>query len=379
MTASAPVAESGLKLIHEVTTARGLIVAGPAYAADQEAYAQHVYRLAEATGWPILADGLSPARHHVPIGVTVVSHYDLILRHAGLARDLTPRYVLGLESWPTSKVLREWLGQCQAEMLMVSPRESNGDAVHGRTREITSPIQALAFRGRASPDRSYVEAWAQAQDRATTALAEWMASAEVAAFEGRAAWNLGQSNLTERALVVASSMPVRDWEYFCSPADRSLRVYGNRGANGIDGTISTALGVARATQRPTVLLTGDLAFVHDSNGLMLARQAAVDLTILVINNAGGGIFEHLPIAQFRDEFERLFATPSEVDLGALCAAHGVAHQEVSLNTFATNVEELTTGSGVRVLEINTDRKADAAMRKRGFRMLAQQLGEPVSN
>lgn len=367
-----PAKTSGLRLIHQVTTSRGLIVAGPTTESDQATHAEQIYNLARATGWPILADGLSPARHFAPSDVTVVSFYDLILRNHKLARDLTPRYVLGLGSWPTSKVLREWLSQCLAEILLVSPREGSHDAVHGRTREITAPIAALEFGGSAAKDQNYQHAWAEAQIQAHAALSAWMASPETVGFEGRLAWNLAQKLSDNHALVVASSMPVRDWEYFCGAAGRGLNIYASRGANGIDGTLSTALGVARASQKPTVLLTGDLAFLHDSNGLMLARSFSGRLTVIVINNAGGGIFEHLPIAQFGAEFERYFATPAEVELGPLCAAHGVYHQRVEIPAVIATLNA-SAEPGLRVLEVTTDRKSDAALRKRAFRELAKRL------
>ncbi len=363
---------SEIKMVHQVTTSRGMIVSGPAYATDQASYARHVYDLAEATGWPILADGLSPARHFVPPGVTVVSHYDLILRNPTRARELTPRYVLGLESWPTSKALRQWLGQSQAEMLMVSPRSSAGDAVHGRTREITAPISALTFSGAAAKDTSYAKAWQAAQTTAANLLETWFNDENQAAFEGHVSRAVAGSTGPGHAVVLASSMPVRDWEYFCPAANRGCHVYSSRGANGIDGTFSTALGTARSTNHPTVLITGDLAFLHDSNGLMLAHESAADLTVIVVNNSGGGIFEHLPVARFDERFERLFATPTQVDLGKLCEAHRVRHRRIALSDLNSVLSDRQE-QGVRVIEVRTDRKADAVTRKRGFRELANQL------
>lgn len=369
---SLPIEITGLRLVHQVTTNRGLIVAGPSTEFDQATYAQKIYEIARSTGWPILADALSPARHHAPSDVTVVSFYDLILRNRTLARDLTPRYVLGLEAWPTSKILREWLSQCLAEILMVSSRAGSRDAVHGRTREITAPVAALEFTGKASQDRSYEKAWAEAQQKAEQSLSAWMQSPATDKFEGRMAWEMAQELSADQAIVIASSMPVRDWEYFCPAADRGSMVYASRGANGIDGTLSTALGVARANKRPTVLLTGDLAFLHDSNGLMLVKAFTGELTVIVINNSGGGIFEHLPVAQFETDFEQYFATPADVKFGPLCEAHGVDHQTIELSEVTPELRK-TPKPGVRVLEVRTERKADAALRKRGFRDLAKGL------
>jgi 2-succinyl-5-enolpyruvyl-6-hydroxy-3-cyclohexene-1-carboxylate synthase len=163
-------------------------------------------------------------------------------------------------------------------------------------------------------------------------------------------------------VVLGNSMPVRDVEYVWPAGDRALRTWCNRGANGIDGTLSTALGIAESAGRSTVLLTGDLAFLHDANGLLLRRHFRGSLTIIVINNDGGGIFEHLPIAQFDPPLEEFFATPQAVDLAALCAAHGVAHRR-GARLGALHGVDHAAGQRIRVLEVRTDRKRDAAGRR----------------
>ena len=149
-------------------------------------------------------------------------------------------------------------------------------------------------------------------------------------------------------------------------------MYFNRGANGIDGTLSTALGVAHGN-KPSVLLTGDLAFLHDSNGLLLRDKLVGSLTVVLINNNGGGIFEHLPVAKFDPPFEEFFATPQSVNFATLCAAHQVEHIAVrDLAHLSKLVSELPS-QGFRVLEITTDRKRDAAFRKKLFAQSAAKL------
>jgi 2-succinyl-5-enolpyruvyl-6-hydroxy-3-cyclohexene-1-carboxylate synthase len=173
---------------------------------------------------------------------------------------------------------------------------------------------------------------------------------------------LAQHLPEETTLFVANSMPVRDVEYFWPANDRRVRPLVNRGANGIDGTLSTALGVAHHGT-PTVLLTGDLALLHDANGFLTRPKFQGSLTIVLINNRGGGIFEHLPVAQFEPPFEEFFATPQEVDFASLCATHSVAHTLVRDWGQFTELIKTLPESGVRVLEVRTDRKKDAATRK----------------
>ena len=136
-------------------------------------------------------------------------------------------------------------------------------------------------------------------------------------------------------------------------------------ANGIDGTLSTALGVAQDAV-PTVLLTGDLALLHDSNGFLIAPRLRGSLTVVLINNQGGGIFEHLPVAQFGPIFEEFFATPQEADFKGLCAAHGVGHTFVEDWSHFISLVSAPPPAGLRVLEVRTDRKRDAAWRKDAF-------------
>jgi 2-succinyl-5-enolpyruvyl-6-hydroxy-3-cyclohexene-1-carboxylate synthase len=168
-------------------------------------------------------------------------------------------------------------------------------------------------------------------------------------------------------------MPVRDMEYFWAPGDSFIRPLCNRGANGIDGTLSTALGVAQAAGAPTVLLTGDLALLHDTNGWLIVPKFKGALTVVLINNAGGGIFEHLPVAEFEPPFEEFFATPQSVDFAKLCAAYAVDH--IAVSDWAQFAELIANPplNGVRVLEVRTDRKADAASRKKMFAELAAEL------
>jgi 2-succinyl-5-enolpyruvyl-6-hydroxy-3-cyclohexene-1-carboxylate synthase len=165
-------------------------------------------------------------------------------------------------------------------------------------------------------------------------------------------------------------MPIRDMEYVWPANDRGLRTFCSRGANGIDGTLSTALGVAHGGS-PSVLLTGDLALLHDSNGFLIAPKFKGSLTVVLINNHGGGIFEHLPVAQFNPVFEEFFATPQEVDFGRLCAAHGVEHVHVEDWSHFESLVSRLPASGIRVLEIATDRKRDAGWRKDAFASAAR--------
>jgi 2-succinyl-5-enolpyruvyl-6-hydroxy-3-cyclohexene-1-carboxylate synthase len=170
-------------------------------------------------------------------------------------------------------------------------------------------------------------------------------------------------------------MPVRDLEWFGHPAG-GVRVHANRGANGIDGVVSTAVGVALGSRRPTALLVGDLAFLHDSNGLLGATGRGIDLVVVVVDNDGGGIFSFLPQATSLadDRFEVLFGTPHGLDLVALARAYGVAAREVT--DVAAEVPAALAAGGVHVLVVRSDRAANVAVHDRLLAAVDAALGPP---
>ena len=387
---------------------RGLIVAGPG--------ADDCRMLALASGWPVLSDVLSGARH-AKRGVgeedlTMVSAYDAILRNDRMAAELAPELVLCVGGWPVSKALRAWIEKCAPEIYMAGPGSKNLDALHGLTTsrlfDDTGSPRFTPVREDLRGDPDYLAAWRKAEAAARAALDSSFAKiADTDFFEPRAAWLLAK-HLPERTPVfIANSMPVRDAEYFWPATTRGHQFYFNRGANGIDGTLSTALGVAHGNERPAVLLTGDLALLHDTNGFLIAAQSDAvaraaspcsqnmgklpmplesrglearatskptgwqpvprrfrgSLTIVLINNNGGGIFESLPVAKFDPPFETYFATPQNADFAKLCAAYGVEHTRIESWSQFTQLISALPARGVRVLEIRADRKRDTARRK----------------
>ncbi len=352
----------------------GAIVVGPAQPGAVEPFIAAVGEVARRLGWPVLADGLSPLRHHAARVPHLITTYDLILRNPAAAGRLKPEVVLCLGGWPTSKVLRGWLEESAATIWLATERVDNRDALHGRTIVLPISLPLLAAALPVAPDANgYERMWARYEQKSRPAL-DGRLKAEQGMFEPKAAWLLAQHLPAGTPLFIANSMPVRDVEYVWPASDRGIRPLGNRGANGIDGTLSSALGVAHAAELPAVLLTGDLALLHDTNGFLLRPKFRGSLTVVLINNRGGGIFEHLPIAQFETAFEEYFATPQEADFGKLCGAYGVEHVPVRDWTHFAELVATLPAAGLRVLELRTDRKNDAALRKQMFAELAAGLG-----
>jgi 2-succinyl-5-enolpyruvyl-6-hydroxy-3-cyclohexene-1-carboxylate synthase len=273
--------------------------------------------------------------------------------------------VLCLHDWPTSKALRQWLQVGDIEVLFVREDGRNPDALHGRTTLLRASVGALLKRIRpAGKAAGWLDGWGRVDRRIARRLTGELGVAE-GLFEGRVSAMLPEVLPSGTPVFVANSMPVRDLEYFCPANRRRLDVHCNRGANGIDGTLSTALGLAHGN-RPAVLLTGDLALLHDTNGFLLLPKFRGSLTVVLINNRGGGIFGHLPVARFEPPFEEFFATPQRADFAALCAAYGASHELVDDWRRLRGLLGKLPRQGVRVLEVRTDRRLDTQTRQRIF-------------
>ncbi len=363
-----------LPVILVPVAARGLIIAGPAQPTDPRRWSEAVWTLAKHHGWPVLADALNPLRTHASAEATLVTTYDAILRSPAMAKKLKPEFVMCIENWPTSKVLREWLTELNVPTMLLTASEQNHDPLHGRTWHFRHGIEEVSMSSTQTfPDagaEAYESSWRQAEAEARGLID--VALADDAAFEGGVVWKLSRHLPLETPLFIANSMPVRDAEYFWPMSDRRIRVLVNRGANGIDGTLSTALGVAHGN-KPAVLLTGDLALLHDTNGFLSAQHLRGSLTIVLINNNGGGIFDHLPVAKFDPPFEKFWATPQDVDFSKLCAAYGVSHVVARGGEQLIELISTLPESGVRVIEVVTDRKRDAPFRKKLFADVAAAL------
>jgi 2-succinyl-5-enolpyruvyl-6-hydroxy-3-cyclohexene-1-carboxylate synthase len=341
---------------------QGMIIAGPAQPQHPQNYCEAIAQLSKALGWPVLAEGLSPVRNYADLNPYLISTYDLILRNRQLAQHLKPAIVIHIGELPISKELRTWLDECKPRRWVIDPSYHNLDPLHGKTIHLRISIEQIGRWGNSShSNRSYLQTWCEAETKVRLAIDQKMATT-TQMFEGKAAWLLSQTLPASTPLFIANSMPVRDVEFFWSPGNTGIRPFFNRGANGIDGTLSTALGIAHQNQS-SVMLTGDLALLHDTNGFLLRNKFAGHLTIVLINNNGGGIFEMLPISKFDPPFEEFFATPQNINFAQLCVTYGLEHQLIqSWEQLKQLLNPLPT-QGIRVLELRTDRRADASWRQ----------------
>ncbi len=341
----------------------GIIIAGLAQPKNPQAYVEAIARLSQLLSFPVLAEALSPVRNYAGLNSHLITTYDSILRQETIAAELVPEIVIQIGELPTSKQLRQWLGKLDLQRWIIDPRNDNFDPLHGKTIHIRSSIEQLELNLTSDFDKTpsqYCQRWCELEAQTRTNLDNTLASLDEI-YEGKAVWLMSQSLAIATPVFIANSMSVRNAEYFWQPNNNQIVPYFSRGANGIDGTLSTALGIAY--QDAGVLLTGDLALLHDTNGFLIQQNFPGHLTIVAINNNGGGIFEMLPIASLTSEFEQYFATPQSVDLAKLCAAYNVEHQQIdNWQQLKQLLSNLPT-TGIRVLELVCDRARDAAWLK----------------
>ena len=332
---------------------RGIIVAGAGV--DDPAAVQ---RLATALQWPVLADPRSGCRH-LP---QAVSGFDSLLRDPGFAAAHTPTVVLHLGEAPASKVLGQWLQagaavhvQVHSQQRIIDPLGIITERVYGQPSTVCNELAPLVG---AAADGEWPARWQQAERAAQGALDDAL-SAEPVLTEAGVARVL--SGLAVR-LVVSSSMPVRDIEWFGRPGVRTV-VHSNRGANGIDGVIATGIGVAAGSGEATVVHLGDVAFCHDQSSLTALASRGLPLTIVVTDNDGGGIFSFLPQATTltHARFEQLFGTPHGTDIVALAAAHGLG---ACVATTAHDLQAAVADPAVAVVRVVSNRAANVQQHDR---------------
>ena len=299
---------------------RGVIVAGDRAARSVEE-ADRLLDLAAALGWPVFADHLSNVRLTHP---SVVTSFDSLLRVDALADEFRPEFVLRIGGLLASRVTNEWLARSGATQVGLDRWGIIPDPDHVLSERFTVDIATVLaqMEGVEPAPSGWGPRWERAEHTARTAIIGSLSSEPVVVQAAHSAAAGG-------SLVVSSSMPIRDLEWYGPRCDATgggrTAVYANRGANGIDGVISTAVGVALGSKLPTVCVIGDVAFLHDTNGLLGIGRRELPLLIMVIDNDGGGIFSFLPQASALDHerFEQLFGTPHGVHLGGLAAAHGL--------------------------------------------------------
>ena len=352
------------------TAERGLIVCGPQ---DDQGFPQAVARLAEELGYPLLADPLSQVRcgpHHNSL---VIDSYDAFLRDEETSAALTPDVVLRFGAMPVSRALPLYLQRhtgCRQIVIDGGGRRNDAsltasETLHADPRSFCDallealPAPASSRNGQSSSE--WAGRWQRTAQQAGDALRRGLADKPGLSEPGVFA-QLAERLPDGATLFAGNSMPVRDLDTSFPGGTRQVRFLANRGASGIDGVVSTALGASAAGAGPLVLVIGDLSFYHDMNGLLAARRHDLNATIVLVNNDGGGIFSFLPQANEAEHFEELFGTPHGLDFRPAAEMYGLAYRHVeSWEEFRSAIDESIGSPGVGLVEVRTERRANVRL------------------
>ena len=364
---------------------RGLIVAGPM---DGTSHMDAIAGMAAACGYPILADPLSGLRAGPHDRSLVIARGDQLARPGPWIDAHTPDLVIRFGAMPTSKPIVQLLQRTTPELVVVDGDGGWREAalipatfVHADPATTALDVAAAldAQTQAIAGSRTWLDGWLTADRAADRAMTSWLADLDEP-FEG-APFAHAPAALPEGAVLWAgNSMPVRDLDGWLPNTDRALRIHSNRGANGIDGVVSTALGSAAVAGAPVVLVVGDVSFLHDLGALVTARLMGVSLTVVLVQNDGGGIFSFLPQAAadapavgLPEHYEKLFGTPHGIDAGPIVTALGHRHQRVDGDSLESALTAAVGTPGLTVLELRTDRARNVQLHRAAAAAVATAL------
>ena len=338
---------------------RILILAGPQIDIDE---AETICSFGEALQAPILADPLSNVRG-CDTSKVVISTYDALLARQALWYELKPDCVIQFGQIVVSKRVQQMIASwTDLEYIEVNPTMDSMNPTGKTTMHMQASIDVFTnLYGVKNDSPAYLGKWQHLETAGKQKLGT--AIEEPSCFEGRTIRELQQHISDNAQVLIANSMSIRDFDYFWFSGESKAVLYGNRGVNGIDGTISTALGLA-VNGRPTYLVTGDLSLFHDLNGLAVAKTHNLNLTIILHNNDGGGIFEYLP-QKGTKHFDYLFSTSQGLDYSGAAKLYGCGYTKISSpDELSSVLAKIGQESGVHIIEIPTNREYSRELHKK---------------
>ncbi|AFY73002.1 2-succinyl-5-enolpyruvyl-6-hydroxy-3-cyclohexene-1-carboxylic-acid synthase [Synechococcus sp. PCC 7502] len=338
-----------------------------------------VKALAIATGYPLLAEATGMNRHGV------ISHYDSFLRSPQFTQTHIPDLVIRFGAMPTSKAYQLWL-QNQTQQItqqIIIGNGKNTDPTHNFAQiinadpinfclEVTNYLKTNNYQPPNYEQISWQQKFTNIESITKAAVNNFLSKIHTL-FDGKVYSELAQWLPEYTYLYVANSTAIRDLDSFFH-SDLSIPVLVNRGANGIDGTLSSALGAAWGCDRPMILICGDLAFYHDLNGLMAVKKYGINLTVILLNNDGGGIFQMLPIAKFNPPFEEFFGTAHGLDFAPIVKSYGCDYVKIqNWQHLQEAVLESLQTQGTQVLEIKSDRQINQKLHQQFWQYVISEV------
>lgn len=332
-------------------TTKGIIVVGEL---SKNSDTQILWDFIRTMQWPVVVEALSNLRSRVPEDCMpyVMTTYDAFLKHEPTSQLLAPETVIRFGAQPISKFLMQFLAASAQNYIVVDESPLYRDSYAVATHVVHATIGKWLYEIQESNEAAaYRELWQQVQQET---LCEITSYTSYTIDEGAYVQQLFET-VDEANVFASSSMPIRDVDTFMAPTEKNIQIIANRGANGIDGVVSTAFGYSAASKLTTYLVIGDLATLHDMSGLLATRYQEIDCTIIVMNNDGGGIFSYLPQSKIEEHYEDLFGTPTALGFEQLAQMFHCQYDRITtLDEFKHALSGEKT-SGVRILEVMTDR------------------------
>ncbi|RTQ93373.1 2-succinyl-5-enolpyruvyl-6-hydroxy-3-cyclohexene-1-carboxylic-acid synthase [Lysinibacillus telephonicus] len=338
-------------------TKRGFIIVGElALGSDLK----QIWSFIRKLKWPVLVESLSNLRANVPEDCTpyIISTYDALLKNSNFKEKVVADTVIRFGAQPVSKFLTIFLTESLPSNYIVIDedpmfRDSSAVSTHFIHANVGNWLNELNIDS-SNFDKDYLNKWRNSEEVAVKHIKEY---AEIESDEGAVVRYLLENLPNESDLFVSSSMPIRDIDTFLLPTSKDIQIFANRGANGIDGVMSTAIGFSQGRkERELFLLIGDLAFLHDVNALITTRYQPCKITVIVLNNDGGGIFSYLSQSTVKEYYEDLFGTPTSLQFEAVANMYNMEYVRIQEFNELNQLFNKENENPLRLIEIFTDRQ-----------------------
>jgi len=368
------------KIIRQIKKSKkGLIIVGPENYNSK--FLKNCQTLSHKLGYPVLADGTSQLRFGRHPKENIITVFDAFLRSNKFVQNHQPDIILQFGRTITSKGLDTFLEKCDAPRFMIN---EYGDWFDPSDQAVGSYackpylfcekiLEHINLNTQHKKNHIWLKSFKNAE-AVSLKLKNRIVDNSSFPNEGRIINEIIKTVPDDCQIMLSNSMPVRDFDYFASNTNKKIVIFNNRGASGIDGITSTALGISAAGNKPTVLITGDLAFYYDMNGLLSARNYKIPLVIVLINNNGGGIFEILPISNYKEIFNKYFVVPHNMDFSPFVKAYGGRYKGIkSWKDFNISLRSAIRSKKLNVIEVKTNASKSLQIRKKFWKAVSEKL------
>lgn len=359
---------------------RGIIICG--YNNYGVEFKDALINFSEQTGYPIFADGASGLRYGITKSKNVIDNFNTLIRSDLFCKKFDPEIIILLGGAPTSNQLHDFIKKSNAEKIIVNEFGDKNDPTLTAKKVIKiNPIHFFrnSYPHDIKPDKDWINTFVQL-NKIVSDLKKSFIDKKNYALESKVVNDLIEFLPNNCNLMVSNSLPIRDIDFFSACYSKKINVFTNRGASGIDGINSTALGIASSSKEPTFLLTGDLAFYHDLTGLHNSIRFNIPLTIILINNGGGGIFQSLPISRFGEIFRTNFITPLKLDFKKIVKAFmGIYYIASESKKLKTTLKQSVKNKKLNVIEIKTNAKLSSQYRSRFWQIATKKVEKYIND